>query len=184
MIKEIVLNGKKVKYIYTYKNVKNVNLRIKADGCVCVSSSKRVPQEFIENFLVSRANLILKALEDCEKFKAVPRVQHFDETEICDVIVRMCEKAYHYYAKKGIEYPEIRFRKMTSRWGSCHPQKGILTFNKNLMYAPPEAVEYVVLHEFTHFLVPNHSEKFYSELEKVCPEWKAQKKALKEINLR
>ena len=72
---------------------------------------------------------------------------------------------------------------MVSQWGNCRAEKGILTFNTNLVYAPYECIDYVVLHEFTHFLQQNHSAQFYRELEKVCPDWKALKTRLKEINL-
>ena len=77
----------------------------------------------------------------------------------------------------------IKFRKMKTRWGSCHTIKGILTFNTQLIYAPVECVEYVVWHEFSHFLQANHSDKFYDELRKVYPEWRASRKKLKEINI-
>ena len=96
----------------------------------------------------------------------------------------MCREVYPYYEKKGVKYPQIKFRKMKSRWGSCHPTKGILTFNTNLIYAPIECVEYVVLHEFTHFLQANHSPKFYEELEQVCPDYKECRRMLKEIYIR
>ena len=61
--------------------------------------------------------------------------------------------------------------------------EGILKFNTNLMYAPRECIEYVVFHEFTHFIEANHSARFYSELEKVCPEWKERRKILKNIRI-
>ena len=96
----------------------------------------------------------------------------------------MCKKAYPYFELRGIEYPEIKFKKMISRWGSCHSKRKILTFNINLMYARLECIEYVVLHEFTHFLVPNHSSKFYDELKKVCPDWKVLRKELNDTNIR
>jgi len=73
---------------------------------------------------------------------------------------------------------------MVSCWGSCNPKKGVLTFNTYLMYAPPECIKYVVLHEFTHFLQANHSKKFYGELEKVSPQWRECKEQLREINIR
>lgn len=101
--------------------------------------------------------------------------------EVCEVITELCKKAYPYFEKKGIQYPQIKFKKLKSRWGSCQPMRGILTFNVNLMYAPIECVWYVVLHEFTHFIVANHSKKFYFELEKVCPDWKDKRKVLKNI---
>ena len=63
-------------------------------------------------------------------------------------------------------------------------EQGKITFNTNLMYAPPECIEYVVLHEFCHFLQANHSKLFYAELAKVCPDWKEMRKMLKNINIR
>ena len=83
-----------------------------------------------------------------------------------------------------IKYPEIKFRKMVSQWGNCRKEKGILTFNTNLIYAPYECIKYVILHEFTHLLQPNHSSAFYNELAKICPDWKMHRKKLSEISLR
>ena len=112
------------------------------------------------------------------------KTQYFDEKEIKAVITELCENVYPYYEKRGVDFPVIKFRKMVSQWGNCRSREGILTFNTNLMYAPYECVEYVVHHEFTHFIEANHSARFYAELEKVCPQWKEWRKKLKNIHLR
>ena len=184
MIKEIHLKDRKIEYELQYKTVKNINLRVKPDGKVCVSASRRVSVEFIEKFMQSKADFILKALEKYDAMKVDPLKEYFSEKEIRELILKMCKEAYPYYEAKGVLYPEIRFRRMVSRWGSCMPTKGVLTFNTNLMYAPKECAEYVVLHEFTHFLQANHSSEFYMELSKVCPDWKKRKNMLKGIVLR
>lgn len=184
MIKELIIKGKKIQYNLQYKNVKNVNLRIKPDGTVALSANKRVKEKFVEEFLISKADFILRTLEKFKKASEQPLKHYYNETEIRDVIINLCHEIYPYFKNKGIAFPEIRFRKMTSRWGSCHTGKGVLTFNTNLMYAPEECIEYVVYHEFTHFLVANHSSKFYEELAKVCPCWKIKRQKLKEIILR
>ena len=184
MVKEIFLNGTKIQYDLQYKEVKNINVRIKPNGTVHVSANKRVSQKIIEGFVLSKAGFIQKALEKYENALAEPPKQYFSEDEICDVIIKLCEKVYPHFEKRGVEYPHIKFRKMVSRWGSCHPAKRILTFNTYLMYAPIECVEYVVVHEFTHFLQANHSNKFYEELAAVCPDWKACRKRLKEVCIR
>lgn len=184
MIKEIELNNRTIQYELQYKNVKNINLRIKPDGSINVSANKRVPQKVIDDFIISKSDFIVRALE---KYKNVPvkeQKQYFSEAELKEQILWLCKKAYPYYERRGIKYPEIKFRKMISRWGSCHTQKGILTFNVNLMYAPIECIKYVVYHEFTHFLQPNHSNKFYDELAMVYPNWKDCRKKLKEIHIR
>ena len=51
------------------------------------------------------------------------------------------------------------------------------------MFAPLECIEYVVLHEFTHFLVANHSKEFYDELSRVCPDYKELKNKLNDIKI-
>lgn len=184
MKNRVVCNNKVIEYNLTRKKVRNINLRIKPDGTVHVSANRSVSQKVIDDFLILKADFIIKALERYESMADMPQKSYFSEDEICDVIIALCEKAYPYFKMKGVKYPQIKFRKMVSRWGSCHTVKGVLTFNINLMYAPIECIEYVVLHEFTHFLQPNHSGRFYDELEKVCPDWKVCREKLKGVRLR
>jgi len=183
MKKEIILNNKKFTYTLEYKNVKNINLRIKPDG-IYVSANYFVNEKMINDYVLSKEDFILKALDKYKNAVHTVPEKIFSESELCDFILNFCEKIYPYYEKYCKNYPQIKFKSMVSRWGSCHPQKCILTFNKNLIYAPQECVKYVVWHEFTHFIQANHSAKFYMELEKVCPTWKACRLKLREINIR
>ena len=184
MIRSVVQEQRVIEYELQYKKVKNINLRIRPDGTVHVSAHRLVPLPVIDSFVLSKVPLIIKAQKEYANKPAMLPEPFFREDEIRDVICKLCEKVYPYYEKKGIAYPRIKFRKMVSRWGSCHAIKGVLTFNVNLMYAPLSCIEYVVWHEFTHFLQQNHSKKFYEELEKVYPHWKQCRNRLKEIQLR
>ena len=182
MNREIILGDRTIKYDLEYKKVKNINLRIKSDCSVCVSANKRVTIKAIDDFVLSKADFILRALEKYKNMPVKEQKQYYTEDELKELILALCNNVYPYYEKQGIKHPEIKFRKMVSRWGSCHTKKGILTFSTNLMYAPAECIEYVVWHEFTHFLQPNHSTRFYDELAKVYPNWKECRKKLKEIS--
>ena len=71
-----------------------------------------------------------------------------------------------------IERPEIYIRNMKSRWGSCTPARNTITLNKKLIHYPLEFIEYVVLHEFVHFIQPNHSKAFYNIIENYMPDYK------------
>ena len=75
----------------------------------------------------------------------------------------------------------MKIRNMKSRWGSCQPQRGIITLNARMIAAPREAIEYVVVHEFAHFIHPNHSKEFYTLVEQLMPDWKTRKKMLQGI---
>lgn len=184
MIKELKLKNCTIRYDLQYKKVKNINLRIKVDGKISVSANRWISQKQIDSFLLSKEEFIVRTLEKFSRRVSSPSRQYFAEKEICSVIRNICESVYPYFREKGIEYPQIKLRKMVSQWGNCRKEKGILTFNKNLLYAPIECIEYVVWHEFTHLLHPNHSIAFYNELGKVCPHWKECRKRLKEINLK
>ena len=184
MIRGIKLNNAVIQYDLQYKKVKNINLRIKPDGSINVSANKKVPQKVIDDFIISKAEFIFRALEKYKNMPVKEQKQYYTEDELRQFILALCNNVYPYYEKQGIKYPEVKFRRMVSRWGSCHTKKGILTFSTNLMYAPTECIEYVVWHEFTHFLQPNHSTRFYDELAKAYPNWKECRKRLKEISIR
>ena len=127
--------------------------------------------------------MILNTFEKYRILTEKPIVCYFTESDIKEIIISLCNKYYSYFEKFGVKYPLIKFRKMVSQWGNCRSKQGILTFNLNLIYAPVECIEYIIAHEFTHFLQPNHSKSFYAELSKIMPDWKEKRKMLKAIQI-
>lgn len=71
---------------------------------------------------------------------------------------------------------------MKSQWGNCRPKNGVLTFNVFLAFVPVKCMEYVVVHEFVHFLYPNHSKEFYKCVEKYLPDWRERKRELENFS--
>jgi predicted metal-dependent hydrolase len=63
MKREITLGTQKVTYELTYKSVKNINVRIKSDGRICVSAARNVPVTYIDDFLMKKASMITDALD-------------------------------------------------------------------------------------------------------------------------
>lgn len=78
----------------------------------------------------------------------------------------------------GINLPEIEIKKRKSVWGSCFPTKNKVIFNLSLIKTPVSCIEYVVLHELSHFKYPNHSKDFHNFITAFMPDWKTRKKAL------
>lgn len=98
------------------------------------------------------------------------------------VFNEVATNVYQNFIKHGVSYPTIRQRNMISRWGSCLPKKGTITLNTKLFETPRICIEYVVMHEFCHFLVPNHSKAFYTLLGTMMPNWKQRKELLESRN--
>jgi len=97
-----------------------------------------------------------------------------------DVALEIIGEMYQIFKKYHVAMPNLVLRNMVSRWGICRPKRGLITLNRRLIEAPRNAFEYVVLHEFIHFLYPNHSRNFYNILSRLMPDWKLRKKLLEE----
>lgn len=99
--------------------------------------------------------------------------------EQCRIVFReIMLETYPIFQKYGVSMPTLRIRDMETRWGSCLAKKGIITLNKRLLAAPRHCIEYVVMHEFCHFIHPNHSKHFYGFLTMLMPDWKERKTIL------
>ena len=80
--------------------------------------------------------------------------------------------------KYGIEIPELEIKKMKSRWGTCIPSKKKIVLNFSLIKTPMCCIEYVVLHELSHFKYQNHSKNFYNFISIFMPDWKERRRIL------
>ena len=83
-----------------------------------------------------------------------------------------------FYAEKMRVAPRsISFRPLKSRYGYCTSDKRIVFYDLLLAY-PPEAVDYVIVHELAHLLQMNHSKKFYAVLARILPDHAARRALL------
>ena len=84
-----------------------------------------------------------------------------------------------YATRHNFSYNKIRISSALSCWGSCSG-KNNLNFTWRLIMAPKEIIDYVILHELAHLKEKNHSKKFWSLMEHICPLYKTHKKWLKD----
>jgi len=80
--------------------------------------------------------------------------------------------------KYGFNYGKVALRNQKTRFGSCSYQNNI-NLNINLMSYDFDCIDYVIIHELCHTKIKNHSEKFWLEVEKYCPNYKIIRKRLK-----
>lgn len=231
MQRTIQIEGSPLQYTLERKNVKNLNLHVRKDGSVYVSANAVVPEEKIDEFLVSKGTFIRNAqrrFQEQEQCKPLPKqyvsgetfyiqgralrlkvtqankdnvysdgvylflevkdsrdftkkerlVKRFLDGQCKTVFGEIVEELYPVFQKYGVAPPVLRIRNMDTRWGSCLPGKGVITLNKRLLEAPRNCIEYVAMHEFCHFIHPNHSRHFYDFLTMLMPDWKERKRVL------
>lgn len=71
----------------------------------------------------------------------------------------------------------IRFKNNQTNWGSCSSKRN-LNFSTRLLFAPSEAIDYVIVHELAHLKELNHSSRFWKIVSDVMPNYKQQEKWL------
>jgi len=91
-------------------------------------------------------------------------------------LTKITNKYYDKISKYvSIPMPEVEIRKMRARWGTCTPSKRKITYNLALAKTPEQCIEYVILHELTHFKHIYHNENFYNFVATFMPDWKERK---------
>jgi alpha-glucosidase len=88
-------------------------------------------------------------------------------------------RASHWAPLLGVTFGRVRVKDQRSLWGSCS-REGNLNFSWRLTLAPPEVLDYVVVHELAHRLEMNHSRRFWANVEKICPDYRVHRKWLRQ----
>lgn len=128
---------------------------------------------------LSEGRLVLTVREDSEeeRAKALDKWRREESERLFPVI---CREKWEEFRQAGydIPLPEICYRKMKSRWGSCTPGKKKITLNIMLTEKSIDCIGYVVVHELAHFVAQDHSQRFYEVMDKVLPEHRRLRRAM------
>lgn len=155
-------------------------LEVRTDGTLVVRAPYLCSEKKIEGFLTAHTDWIEKA----RRRVAARAEAHPEPTE--EEIKRLKKaareqlppKVAHYAALLGVQPTAVRITSARTRFGSCSG-KNAISFSWRLMQYPDEAVDYVVVHELCHILHHDHSPRFYEQVARVLPDYKARAKILK-----
>jgi len=89
------------------------------------------------------------------------------------------ERVDQYARQYNFNPKQVKITSAKTRWGSCSPN-GTLNFTWRLVMAPLDVIDYVVVHELAHLNAKNHSSKFWKLVESIYPEYRKQRKWLRE----
>lgn len=100
------------------------------------------------------------------------RLKHLARTELV-------RRAYELASSHQLDVKNVTVRNQKTRWGSCS-FKGTISLNWRLIQLPDDVRDYIILHELMHLRELNHSNRFWAEVERVCPTYRTAENWLKQ----
>lgn len=206
----ITINDKQYQVEIIRKNNKNTYIRVKQGIIIVTTNYLVSKAQIIKLITDNQSSIIKMIEQDRKKQakitdfyyfgKVYDVIYGFNDIEITDSKIYVKdEKSLNKYLKEQItdiysqhlKYwvsifeekipnPNLKIRKMTSRWGVCNIKNHNVTLNYMLYQYDISCLDYVIVHELSHFIHPNHSLSFWKLVSKYYPNYKECRKKLKE----
>lgn len=201
------IDGKEYNVIIIKKRNKNTYVRIDESLNIIVTTNYLTPKYKINKILLDNIDKISKMISKKEKIdnNFYYLGQKYDiiidnninstfiddnviytknETELNKWLKNQTRKVFkerldliYKSFNENIIYPDLKIRNMKSRWGVCN-KKGYITLNSNLIKYNISEIDYVIVHELSHYVHFDHSKEFWNTVSKYFPDYKKSKKVL------
>lgn len=201
------IDNKEYNVIIIKKNNKNTYIRIDNSLNIVITTNYLMPKYKIKTLLKENEKVIKKMIEKKEIDNNFYYLGNKYDIIIDDNINNIYIKENKIYTKdnnelnkwlnnqiklifkerldliyktfnENIIYPDLKIRTMKSRWGVCN-KKGYITLNSNLIKYSIDEIDYVIVHELSHYVHFNHSKEFWNTVSKYCKDYK---KSIKILN--
>ncbi|MCL7743732.1 M48 family metallopeptidase [Guyparkeria hydrothermalis] len=84
----------------------------------------------------------------------------------------LAERVPLWGGRMSLPCPEIRVRRMRTRWGTCNIGAQRIWLALELVRLPVEAIDLVVVHELAHLIERGHNRRFYGVMDRAYPAWR------------
>ena len=166
------------------KRVRRISLRVKPpDGRIEITVPYWTPDMIVKKFVRQKHDWLVQSMKRCAN-SPMAQAAGASKSEVRDwrkvveaFVPALVEK---WEPILGVKAGKLAYRNMSSRWGSCQPATGRICINVRLALYPPECLEYVVVHELCHLLVPGHGPAFKALLDGVMPDWRKRRAKLRD----
>lgn len=206
----IIINNEEYQYIITYKDIKNVYIKIKKEYLIEVSANKYVSKKEIIDIIKKNEKFIINSNNKLKELHSKPNkilylgkelkliknnTTYIDDNYIYakdeETAKKYIESLSYQIFSKELEKIKIMFkdlpnftlkiRKMKTKWGVCNKKSMTVTLNTELMNKEINLIDYVIVHELCHFKHMDHSKEFWDEVNKYYPNYKQARKELNKI---
>lgn len=167
---------------------RTMTLSVTKDLRVVVKAPLFLPQAQIDAFVAKHEEWVARHLLLQAEANAKARNFSAEETQALKRrAAQLLEQRVPYYAARmGVAPAGVKVTQAAARWGSCSA-KDRLCFSCRVALLPPEAADYVVVHELAHIRQKNHGPLFYAEVAKILPDYRRRiallKRAQRELGL-
>lgn len=199
-----ILNNTSYEVIIIRKKIKNMYLKVRNEQII-ITCSRFVSEKSIYDFIEKNNKFLLRNLNSKENYFLgkeidVIAISNLKKAEVSNnklyinshnnyekelkkiaqnIFQKRLEEVYN-SINENIPFPNLKIRKMVTRWGVCNRKNNNITLNLNLIKYEEKYIDYVIIHELMHFLQPNHSSDFWDKVEEYCPNYKMLRKKLRE----
>lgn len=192
MVYEININGLTIPYtLIKSSRRRSISIQIGTAGQMTVRCPYFATQKMVERFLYEKQAWIykhytdmIKKTEETDADDLQSPIRANEDPALVNKHKKYARKIFearvaYFHQFTGGNFTSITIRDQKTRWGSCSG-RGTLSFNWRLILAPPEILDYVVVHELCHLTHMNHSREFWALVGSVIPDYKVRRKWLKE----
>jgi predicted metal-dependent hydrolase len=121
----------------------------------------------------------IKFLDDAIFVESEKYLNKWLNKKIKELFQERLDYNYNRYNEK-IPYPKLKIRTMKTRWGVCNIRDNSVTLNSKLIEYDIDKLDYVIIHELSHFIHFNHSKAFWNQVSIYSPNYKQIRKELKD----
>ena len=141
----------------------------KKDGYYFLGRKLNIIKTDINKTYLEDDNLYVKTKEDITKWY---------NKQVKKVFKERLDTIYNTFTE-NIPYPKLVVRKMSTRWGVCNKKLEKVTLNYNLIYMDRKYLDYVIVHELSHFIHFDHSKEFWKLVSENEPNYKQIRKEMR-----
>ena len=158
---------------------KTIELSIDDELNAVVKAPLKMSTDDINAFVEKHSKWIEKHRAEKKERLELYSVSPEQESMLRKEALSYLTKRMEYFAKlMGLQYTGIKITSAKKRFGSCSGKNSIC-YSWHLIMYPPEAIDYVVVHELAHIVHKNHGKDFYKLIENYLPDYKNREKLLK-----
>jgi len=150
------------------KRAKHINISVKPFTRVRVAVPGGVSFKKAEEFVHTKTDWIQRHLGRMKQYEEDRQLASDTSIDIDGSRAkRKLTRRLKYLAEKhGFSYNRVFIRNQKTRWGSCS-HKNNISLNMKIIRLPEELMDYVILHELAHIRFKNHSNDFWTELNRL-----------------